>query len=240
VLGLSGRILLAVAAVVFGLAFFWVHGSIVSITGSRLQTASERNVPIFEPDAEEPTANRPEDDVPEPILVPAPIQTPPVEPAKVAADPQTNEAGEIALRESLAEGAKKPGEATDKDGSLRDISGSLTSLPAEPILPQTESPSSDSTSFGFPPSENTPALSQGPAQPTADPYTDETLLPSQPQTAPSDMPTSTEETAPQPPPEPVTYTETFTLPLEPSGETTSSPDLPADLPPSPEDTANLE
>jgi hypothetical protein len=96
VLGLSGRILLAVAAVVFGLAVFWVHGSIDSITGSSLQTASERNVPIFEPGDEEPSANRPEADVPEPILVPAPTQTPPLEAAEIAADPQTSEAGEIA------------------------------------------------------------------------------------------------------------------------------------------------
>jgi hypothetical protein len=238
-MGVSGRILLAVAAVVFGLAFFWVHGSIGSITGSSLQTASERNVPIFEPGDEEPTANRPEDDVPEPILVPAPTQTSPLEPAEIASDPQMSEAGEIVRRESFAEGAKKPGEATDKDDPLRGIFGSPASLPTEPILPQAKSPLSDSTSFGSPPSENTPALSQGPAQLTADSYTDETLLPASPQTAPSDTPMSTEETTP--PPEPVTDTGTATLPPEPSGDTTTSSfDLPADSPPFAEDAADLE
>jgi hypothetical protein len=227
-LGLSGRILLAVAAVVFGLAVFWVHGSIDSITGSSLQTASERNVPIFEPGDEEPSANRPEADVPEPILVPAPTQIPPLEAAEIAADPQTSEAGEIALREPLAEGAKKPGEATDKDGPLRGTFGSPASLSAEPILPQVKSPLSDSTSFGSPSSEDTPDLSQGPVQPTEDPYTDETLLPASPLTAPYDTPTSTEETTPQQLPQPVMDTGTSTLPPEPPDETTTlSSDLPA-------------
>ncbi len=72
--GVSGRILVIVAAVVFGVAFFWVNGSIGSITGPSLQTASELNVPIFEPGDEESAANRPEDVVPEPILVATPIQ----------------------------------------------------------------------------------------------------------------------------------------------------------------------
>jgi hypothetical protein len=238
-MGLSSRILLAVAAVVFGLAVFWMHGSIGSITGSSLQTASERNVPIFEPGDEKPTANRPEDDVPEPILVPAPTQTPPVEPAEIVADPQTSEAGEIALRKPLAEGVKKPGEAADKDGPLRGTFGSPASLPTEPILPQVKSPLSDSTSFGSPLLENTPALSQGPDQLTAEPYPDETLLPASPQTAPTDMPTSTETTTP--PPETVMEMGTSILPPEPPGETTtSSSDLPVDLPPFAEDVADLE
>jgi hypothetical protein len=238
-MGLSGRILLAVAAVVFGLAVFWVHGSIGSITGSSLQTASEQNVPILEPGDEEPTANRPEDDVPEPILVPAPTQTPSLEPAEIAADPQVSEAGEIVGREPFAEAANKPGEAADKDGPFRGTFGSPASLPTEPILPQAKSPLSDSTSFGSPPSENTPALSQGPAQLTADSYTDETLLPASQQTAPSDTPMSTEETTP--PPEQVTDTGTATLPPEPSGDTTTSSfDLPADSPPFAEDAADLE
>jgi hypothetical protein len=242
VLGLSGRILLAVAAVVFGLAVFWVHGSIGSITGSSLQTASEQNVPILEPGDEEPTANRPEDDVPEPILVPAPTQTPSLEPAEIAADPQVSEAGEIVGREPFAEAANKPGEAADKDGPFRGTFGSPASLPTEPILPQAKSPLSDSTSFGSPPSEDMPALSQeGPAQPTADPYTDETLLPASSITAaPYDTPMSTEETTP-PPPEPVMDTGTSTLPSEPPGETTTSfSDLPVDSPPFAEDAANVE
>lgn len=241
-IGLSGRILLIVAAVVFGVAFFWVRGSIGSITGPSLQTASELNVPIFEPGDEESVANRAENDVPEPILVPAPIQPPPSGTAEIAADPQTSEAGEIALREPLAEEAEKPGEATEKDGSLRGAFGNPASLPAETILPQTKSPLADSTSFGSPPSENTPALYQDPAQPTADVYADETLLPAQPQTVPPDTLTSTEETSAQPPPsEPVTDTETSTLPPEPPAETTTEfPDLPADLSPYAEGATNPE
>ena len=237
---MSGRILVLVAAVVFGMAFFWVRGSIGSITGPSLQTASELNVPIFEPGDEESIANHPENDVPEPILVPAPIQTPPPEAAEIAADPQTSEAGEIALREPLAEGAKKLVEASEKDGPPRGAFGSPASLPAETILPQTKSPLSDSTSFGSLPPENTPTLYQDPALPTADAYTDETLLPAQPQTAPPDTPTSAEETSAQQP-EPVMDAGTYTLPPEPSAETTTSfSDLPADLSPFAEGTADLE
>jgi hypothetical protein len=237
-MGLSGRILLVVAAVVFGVALFWVHGSIGSITGFSLQNAREQNVPIFEPDNEEPTASL-EADVPEPILIPESTQTPPLESAEIAADPQTSEAGELALREPPAEGAKKPDEANDKDVPLRGAFGSPARLPAEPSLPQPKPSLSDSTSFGSPPSENTTALSQDPAQPMADPYTDDTLLPAAPQPAPPDTLTSTEETSPQPPP--VTDTGTATLPPEPSGETTtSSSDSPADPALFAEDTADLE
>ena len=239
-IGLSGRILLAAAAVVFGLAVFWVRGSVDSITGFSLQAPSEVNVPIFEPVDEAPTANRPEDYVPEPILVPASTQTLPIETAEIAADPQVSEAGEVVKREPLAEGSKKLDEATEKDGSLRGAFGSSASSPEGPILLQTESPLSDySTSFESPFSENTPALFQGPTQPTAEPYTDETLLPAPPQTATYDTPTSTEETSPQPP-EPVLDTETSTLPPEPSGEITSPSYLPADSLPFAEDTADLE
>jgi hypothetical protein len=239
-MGLSGRILLIAAAVVFGTAFFWVHGSIGSITGSSIQTTNELNVPIFESGDEEPSANRLENDVPEPILVPAPTQTPPVEPTEIAADPQTSEAGELALREPFIEEAKKPSEATNKDGTLRGTFGNPASLPEEPTPPQTKSPFSDSTSFGSPPSENTPAFSQGPAQPTANPYTDETLLPASSQTAPFDTPMSTEETTPQPP-DLMTDTGMSTPPSELPGEnTTSFSDLPADLPPFSEDAAALE
>jgi hypothetical protein len=240
-MGVSGRILVVVAAVVFGIAFFWVRGSIGSITGPSLQTASELNVPILEPGDEESIANRPENDVPEPILVPAPIQTLPSGPAETVADPQTSEAGEIALREPLAEGAKKPDEATEKQGPLRGALGSTASLPAETILPQTKSPLPDSTSFGPPPSEDTPALYQAPALPTADAYAGETLLPMQPQTAPPDTPTSTEETFAQQPPEPATDTGMATPPPDPPAETTTSyPDLPADISPLAEGTTNLE
>jgi hypothetical protein len=236
-MGLSGRILLAVATVVFSTAFFWVHGSIGSITGFSLQNAREQNVPIFEPDNEEPTASL-EADVPEPILIPESTQTPPLESAEIAADPQTSEAGELAMREPSAEGAKKPDEANDKDVSLRGAFGSPVKLPAEPSLPQPKPPLSDSTPFGSPPSENTTALSQDPAQPIADPYSDDTLLPTASQHAPPDTPTSTEETPPQPL---VTDTGTATLPPEPSGGTTiSSSDSPADPALFAEETADLE
>ena len=243
-IGLSGRFLLAVAAVGIGLAVFWVYGSIDSIAGSSVKTTSGWTVPILEPGDEEPTANRSEAYVPVPILVPAPTQTSPSEPAEIAADPQVSEAGEIAWRESFAEGSKKPDEAAHKDAPLRGASSSPASLPPEPILPQTKSPLSDSTSLGSPPSENTPALYQGPARPMAEPYADETMLPTPLQIAPSDTPTTTEETtppSPPPPPEPVTDTESPNLLPKPLGEpTTSSSDLPADSPPFTEDTADLE
>ena len=241
VMGLSGRILLIGAVVVFGMAFFWVHRSIGSIAGSSIRNTGDLNVPIFEPGDEEPTANLPEADVPNPILVPAPTQTAPSEPAEGVADPQTSEAGEVALREPFAKGAKKQGEATDSNDSLRGTFGNPAGLPAEPILPQTKSPLSDSTAFESLPSENAPTLSQGPIQPTAGPYTDDTLLPASPQTAPSDTPTSPEGTTPQPPPEPGTDTGMSDLPPEPQGKTTTSfADLPADLPSFAEDAADLE
>jgi len=242
-MGLSGRILVIGAAVVFGVAFFWVNGSIGSITGPNLQTASELNVPIFEPGDEESAVNRSENDVPEPILVPAPTQTSPAEVAEIVADPHTSEAGEIALREPLAEGAKKPVEATEEDGSSRGVSGSSASLPAETILPQSKSPLSDSTSFGFLPSEDILATSQDPALSTADPYAEETLLLTPPRTAPPDTPTSKEDTSAQPPPlEPMMDTVTSTLPSEPSVETTTSfpDDLSAGLPPYAEGTVDYE
>jgi len=240
----SGRILLVVAAVVFGVAFFWGRGSIGSIPGPSLQTANELNVPIFEPDDEEPTANRPQNDVPEPILVPAPVQTPPSEAAEIAVDPQTSEAGEIALREPLADAAKKPGEAIEKDGPLRGAFGGPAGLPAEANPPQNKSPLPDSTSFGSPPSENTPALYEVPAQPASDAYADEALLPEQPLTAPPDAPTSTEgteETFVQQPSDSATDAGASTLPPEPPAETTTPfPYLPADTSPFVEGTSELE
>jgi hypothetical protein len=210
-----------------------------SITGSSIQTTSERSVPIFEPDDEEPTPNRLEANVPKPMLVPAPTQAPSSEPAEIAADPQVSEAGEFASRKPSAEEANKPSEVIEKDSPLSGRFGSPTSLLAESNLPQTKAPLSDSASLGSPPPlEDAPALSQGLAQPTAEPYTDETLLPVLPQTVSSDMLTSTEDTSPQPP-EPVTDTGTSTLLLEPSGETASPSYLLADSPSVPEDKADL-
>jgi hypothetical protein len=106
-------------------------------------------------------------------------------------------------------------------------------------------PAADPPWFESPPLENTPALSQeGPAQPPVDPYADETLLPVPPPTAPSDMPTGTEETSPQspqpPPLDPPADAGTPPQPLVPPEETTSSSDLPADWLPLAEYTAYLE
>jgi hypothetical protein len=234
---LSGRLLLIVAAVVFSMTVFWVYRSMDSITGSSIQTTSERNLPIFEPDDEELTPNRSEANVPKPMLVTAPTQAPSSEPAEIAADPQVSEAGEFASRKPSAEGANKPSEAIEKNSPLSGRFGSSTSL-AESNLPQTKAPLSGTASLESPSLVDAPALSQGLAQPTAEPYTDETLLPVSSQTVPSDTPTSTEDTSPQPP-EPVTDTGTSTLPPEPSGETISPSYLPAALPSVPEDKADF-
>jgi hypothetical protein len=235
---LSGRLLLIVAAVVFSMAVFWVYRSMDSITGSSIQTTSERNLPIFESDDEEPTPNRSEANVPKPMLVTAPTQAPSSEPAEIAADPQVSEAGEFASRKPSAEGANKPSEAIEKDSPLSGRFGSSTSLPAESNLPQTKAPLSGTASLESPSLVDAPALSQGLAQPTAEPYTDETLLPVSSQTLPSDTPTSSEDTSLQPP-EPVTDMGTSTLPPDPSGETISPSYLPSASPPVPEDKADL-
>jgi hypothetical protein len=227
--GSWGRTLPTAAAVVFGLALFWVYTSFNSITGPDMQNTFERIIPVFELGDDEPTEARPEDDAPEPVLLPASTETPPVESIDMATDPQASEAVEFVLQKPFAEAA---------------------SLPADPVLPAAEPPSLESPS-----SENTPALSQDPAQLSADPYADEMPLPVPSQTPPSDMLMGTEETSPQypqPPPEPVTDTGTSLqpppsdLPADPGttpqplmspDETTSSSDLPADSSPLTEDTA---
>ena len=101
----------------------------------------------------------------------------------MATDPQASEAVEFVLHKPSAESAR---------------------VPAPPVQPAADPPSFESS-----PSENTPALSQDPAQQAAEPYTEEIPLPVPSQTAPADMLMGTEETPPQhpqPPPEPVTDT----------------------------------
>lgn len=229
-----GRTLTTAAAVVFGLALFWVYTSINPITGSNIQSAAELVIPVFEAAEDEPTVNQSEGHTPKPVLLlPAPTDTPPLEPTELATNPQASEAVEVALQKPFAE---------------------AVSLPLEPVAPAAKSPW-----FESPPSENTPAPSQeDPAQPPVDPYFDETLLPVPPQAAPSDVPTSTEETSAQsaqPPPDLVTDTGAYPQPLPPDlpadagtlhqqptspDETTSFSDLPAHLSPFAEDTAYLE
>jgi hypothetical protein len=163
----------AAAAVVFGLALFWVYTSFNSIMGPDMQNTFERIIPVFEFGDDEPTEVRPEDDAPKPVLLPAPTETPSLESIETGTDPQASEAVEFVLQKPFAEAA---------------------GFPADPILPAAESPS-----FESPLSENMPALSQDPAQLPADPYTDETPLPTPSQTTPPDSPAGT-ETPPQPPP----------------------------------------
>ena len=228
-MSLPGWTLPVATVVIFGLTFFGVFTSIHPIAGFDTKGTAERFIPILEPGDEAPTANRAEDDTPTPVLLPASTETPPVESIDMATDPQASEAVEFVLQKPFAEAA---------------------SLPADPVLPAAEPPSLESPS-----SENTPALSQDPAQLSADPYADEMPLPVPSQTPPSDMLMGTEETSPQypqPPPEPVTDTGTSLqpppsdLPADPGttpqplmspDETTSSSDLPADSSPLTEDTA---
>jgi hypothetical protein len=180
--GSGGRTLLtAAAAMVFGLALFWVCVSLYSIADADMQNTLEPIIPVFEPGDEEP-ANR-ADDAPTPVLLPASTETLPEESMDMATDPQASEAVEFVLHKPSAESAR---------------------VPAPPVQPAADPPSFESS-----PSENTPALSQDPAQQTAEPYTEEIPLPVPSQTAPADMLMGTEETPPQhpqPPPEPVTDT----------------------------------
>jgi hypothetical protein len=229
--GSWGRNITTAVAVVFGLALFWVYMSIDSITDSNIHSAAELVIPIFEPGDEEPTVNRLEDDTPKPVLLlPAPTETPPLEPTEIATNPQASEAVEAAMQKPFAEAA---------------------GLSSDPVLPAAESPS-----FESPTSENTPVLSQeDPAQPPVDLYADEMLVPVSPQTTSPDSPTDT-PTSQQPSPEPLT-TDTGTSqqppppdlpadagtppqpPVSPD-EITSYSDLPADSSPYMEDTAYLE
>ena len=179
--GSGGRTLLTAAAMVFGLALFWVCVSLYSIADADMQNTLEPIIPVFEPGDEEP-ANR-ADDAPTPVLLPASTETLPEESMDMATGPQASEAVEFVLHKPSAESAR---------------------VPARPGAPAADPPSFESS-----PSENTPALSQDPAQQTAEPYTEEIPLPVPSQTAPADMLMGTEETPPQhpqPPPEPVTDT----------------------------------
>ena len=220
--------------VVFGLALIWVYTNIDWIAGSNIRSAAGRVIPVLEASDEEPMVNRSEEHTPKPVLLPASTETLPVESIDMATDPQASEAVEVALQKPFPESAGRP---------------------TDPVVPAAKSPS-----FGSLPTENTPAISQeDPAQPPEDPYVDEALLTVPPQTAPSDMPTSTEETsaqAPQPPPDLGTDMGTSPQPLPPDlpadariphqplatpDETTlSSSDLSADSSLSTEDTAYLE
>jgi hypothetical protein len=180
--GSGGRTLLtAAAAMVFGLALFWVCVSLYSIADADMQNTLEPIIPVFEPGDEEP-ANR-ADDAPTPVLLPASTETLPEESMDMATDPQASEAVEFVLHKPSAESAR---------------------VPAPPVQPAADPPSFESS-----PSENTPALSQNPAQQTAEPYTEKIPLPVPSQTAPADMLMGTEETPPQHPQlpsEPVTDT----------------------------------
>src|SRR5215203_1041448 len=232
--GSGGRTLLtATAAMVFGLALFWLCVNLYSIADADMQNTLEPIIPVFEPGDEVP-ANRADDDAPTPVLLPASTETLPEESMDMAADPQASEAVEFVLQKPFAEAAGRP---------------------ADPVVTAAKSPR-----FGSLTTESTPAISrEDPAQPPEDPYVDETLLRVPTQSTPSDMPTSTEETsaqAPQPPPDLGTNTGTCPQPLPPDlpvdagtphqspatpDETTlSSSDLPADSSLITEDTAYIE
>src|SRR5215208_3471196 len=167
--GSGGRTLLTAAAMVVGLALFWVCVSLYSIADADMQNTLEPIIPVFEPGDEEP-ANR-ADDAPTPVLLPASTETLSEESMDMATDPQASEAVEFVLHKPSAESAR---------------------VPAPPVVPAADPPSFESS-----PSENTPALSQNPAQQTAAPYTEEIPLPEPSQTAPADMLMGTEETPPQ-------------------------------------------
>ena len=211
-MSLPGWTLPVATAVIFGLTFFGVFTSIHPIAGINTKGTAERLIPILEPGDEEPTANRAKEDTPTPELLPASSETAPVESIDMASDPQASEAVEFVLQKPFAEAA---------------------SLPAHPVQP-----AANPTSFESSSSENTPALSQDPAQPSAEPYADEMPLPVPSQTAPSDLLMGTEETSPQYPQpslEPVTDTGTFLQP--PSSDLPADPETPPQPLMSPDETA---
>jgi hypothetical protein len=242
----SGRTLRSAAAVIYGLALFWVLTSIYPIAGFDTHSATEPIIPVLETDIEEPTAGLSGDDAPTPILLPTPAESRRSNSTETSTDPRTSEAVEAALREPFAQERNRPEEAARRDdhrGALANPAGN----PADPMPPETETPSPKS-----PASENAIAFYQDAADTSPDQYTDVTAQPDSPQASTPDPVTGTEtspqawpdlpmdaETAAEPPWDPPA--DAGTAPLPPlSPDSTTSSDLPADPSPLTGDTADLE
>ena len=205
-MSLPGRSLRAATIVILALSFFGVLMSVYSIAGFSTQSVDKPIIPIWEPGDEEQTAEQTEDDdTPTPTLSSAPAQFETSGATETAIDPWTSEVVEAALREPFAQGPQKADEAAKRDDLPRAVFDTPAAPPADPVLPQVESPSS----------ENTITSSQDPPLTSTAQYPDVTAQPLPPQISPPDSPVGT-ETFPQPP--------------APPDEMTSSP-LPADSQP---------
>ena len=217
-MNLPDRSPLAAAIVILGLTIFGVLTSVYPSAGFSSQSADKPIIPVWEPGSEEQTAEQAEDDdTPTPTLssVPAQIDTSGAT-EETATDPSTSEVVEAALveaalREPFAQGPKKADEAAKGDDDLpRAAFENPAARPADPVLPQVESPA-----LG-----NTITSSQDPALTSTAQYPDATAEPLPPQTSPPDPPVNPETFAQAPPP--------------PPDEMASSP-LAADSPPLRED-----
>ena len=189
--------LAAAAIVILGLTIFGVLTSVYPIAGFSTQSVDKPIIPIWEPGDEEQTAEQTEDDTPTPTLLSPPTQSPPSGATETAIDPSTNEVVEAALREPFVEEPKKPDEAAKGDGPIRGAFDNPAARPADPILPEVESP----------PLENTITSSEDPALTLTDQYPGVTAQPVPPQ---------------HPLPDSLADTEAFPQPSAPPDDTTPS------------------
>ena len=205
-MSLPGRSLRAATIVILALTFIGVLMSVYPIAGFSTQSVEKPIIPIWEQGDEEQTAEHTEDDdTPIPTLSSAPTQSETSEATETAIDPWTSEVVEAALREPSAQWPKQADEAAKRD----DLPSAGFDNPAgrteDSVLPKVESPSS----------ENTNTSSQDPVLTSTAQYPYVTAQPLPSQTSPPDLPVDTE---------------TFSQPLAPPDEMTSS-HLPADWPP---------
>ena len=204
-MSLPGRSLRAATIIILALTFLGVLTSVYPIAGFSTHSADKPIIPVWESADEEQTAQKTDDDTPTPTLSSAPAQFETSGATETAIDPWTSEVVEAALREPFAQGPQKADEAAKRDDLPRAVFDTPAAPPADPVLPQVESPSS----------ENTITSSQDPPLTSTAQYPDVTAQPLPPQISPPDSPVGT-ETFPQPP--------------APPDEMTSSP-LPADSQP---------
>ena len=210
------RSLLAATLVILALTFFGVLVSVYPIAHFTTQSVDNPIIPVWEPAAEEQTAEKPEDAAtPTPTLASSPVQFETSGVPETGIDPWASEVVEAALREPFAQGPKEADEAAESNDLPRAAFDNPAGRPADPVLPRVESL----------PSESTITSSEDPALTSTAQYPDVTAQPLPPQTSPPDSPVDT-ETFIQPPASP---DDTTSSPL-PADETTPSP-LSADSPP---------
>jgi len=188
---LPDRSLLAAATIVIlGLTIFLgVLTSVYPSAGLRIQSADKPIIPVWESGGEEQTVEQTEDDdLPTPTLSSAPTQIKTSGATEeTAIDGWASEVVEAALREPVAQGPKQADEAAKSNDLPRAAFDNPAARPADSVLPQVESPSS----------ENAITSSEGPALTSTDQYPYVTAQPVPPQHPPSD-PRADTEAFPQP------------------------------------------